>query len=68
MRQAQPGIGSKRRGDGSGREYGDLVRIVIAFPTETFEEVRQRAVKKRTSFAEQVRTLVEWGLLSESEE
>jgi hypothetical protein len=53
----RPGAGSIRRGDG--RDHGDLRRIVVAFPGETFAEIRARTEKKGTSFAEQVRTLVE---------
>jgi len=37
-------------------------RIVIAFDDETFDVIRLRAVIRKTSFAEQVRQLVEWGL------
>jgi hypothetical protein len=57
----RPGAGSVSRG-GDGRDHGDLRRIVVAFPEETFADVRARAEKEGTSFAEQVRTLVEWGL------
>ncbi|KKN17941.1 hypothetical protein LCGC14_0960870 [marine sediment metagenome] len=34
----------------------------VRFDPETFEEIRRRAIKEGTSFAEQVRILVEWGL------
>lgn len=37
-------------------------RIVIGFDDETFAEIKQRAVKSRTSFAAEVRLLVETGL------
>lgn len=37
-------------------------RIVVSFDEETFSTVRKRAVIHKTSFAEQVRLLVEWGL------
>jgi len=40
----------------------DLRRIVISFDTETFEAIRSRADTEHTSFAEQVRTLVTWGM------
>lgn len=43
-------------------DRGGLKRIVVAFDDETFEVIRDRAVKAQTSFAEQVRQLVEWGL------
>jgi hypothetical protein len=39
-----------------------LKRVVCAFDDETFDQVRARAVRDQTSFAEQVRQLVEWGL------
>lgn len=58
----KPGHGSTARGDG--RQHGDLRRIIVSFPEETFAEIRERAERERTSFAEQVRTLVEWGLES----
>jgi hypothetical protein len=37
-------------------------RIVVEFDDEMFEAIRQLAIKEQTSFAEQVRTLCEWGL------
>lgn len=37
-------------------------QIVVAFDGDVFDQVRKRAVKEKTSFAEQVRLLVEWGL------
>lgn len=39
-----------------------FVAVVVRLDDETFAEVRDLAVKNGTSFAEQVRTLVEWGL------
>ncbi|MCG8506197.1 MAG: hypothetical protein MI755_16455 [Sphingomonadales bacterium] len=36
--------------------------VVVAFDEETFDAIRQRAISEGTSFGEQVRTLVEWGL------
>lgn len=59
-RTKAPGKGSTSRGDG--RQYGDQRRIVVSFSQETFEVIRERALKEGGSFAEQVRTLVEWGL------
>lgn len=38
--------------------------IAIAFDVDVFNEIRSRAQKEGTSFAEQVRLLVEWGLES----
>lgn len=37
-------------------------RIVVSFAAEDFDEIRERALKEGTSFAEQVRLLVTWGL------
>lgn len=39
--------------------------IAVGFDEETFATIRARAAKERTSFAEQVRLLVEWGLMEE---
>lgn len=41
---------------------GKLMKLVCAFDIETWEAVRARANKEQTSVAEQVRTLVTWGL------
>ena len=57
----KPAIGSTRRGKGEGQLKGKR-RTVIAFDEDQFAEIRQRAVKQQTSFAEQVRLLCEWGL------
>lgn len=48
-------------GEGFSQATG-LLRIVCSFDEETFQQIRARAVKQETSFAEQVRQLVEWGL------
>jgi len=40
----------------------DPPQISIRFDDLTFETIRERAKVENTSFAEQVRTLVEWGL------
>jgi len=37
-------------------------QIVIRFDRDTFDQVRALAVKEGTSFSEQVRRLIEWGL------
>ena len=37
-------------------------RAVVIFDEDQFAEIRQRAVDKKTSFAEQVRLLCEWGI------
>lgn len=43
---------------------GNLMKIVCAFDIETWEDIRARATRAGTSFAEQVRLLVELGLES----
>jgi hypothetical protein len=40
----------------------DRPQVVVRLDDEMFEEVRQRAEREKTSFGEQVRILVEWGL------
>jgi hypothetical protein len=37
-------------------------KVVCLFDDETFDAIRSRAIAKETSFAEQIRLLVEWGL------
>ena len=44
------------------------MRVLVSFDDETFFEIRKRAVNAGTSFAEQVRILCEWDLLSEGVE
>ena len=41
------------------------LQIVVAFDPDTFAEIRERAIRGQTSFAEQVRMLVDWGLETE---
>lgn len=41
------------------------MRIVVSFDDETFETIRNRAIQRGTSFAEQVRQLCEWGMEAE---
>lgn len=36
--------------------------IVVRLDEETFQQVRDLAERRGTSFGEQVRTLIEWGL------
>lgn len=50
-----PGRGVQRGAD-------TMKRIVVSFDTDTFDELHRRARRDGTSFAEQVRQLVEWGL------
>lgn len=54
------GAGCNSRGDG--RVSDSTRRIVCQFDNETFEAIRTRAMQDGTSFAHQVRLLVEWGL------
>lgn len=63
----QPGKGSNKRStDGFPEVYAGSRRIVVAFDEETFAAIRNRALAEETSFAEQVRLLVEWGLMDVS--
>ncbi len=39
-----------------------LITSTIHLDPEVFAEVRERAIREGTSFGEQVRLLVEWGL------
>lgn len=58
-----PGKGSTKRSScGFPERYADLRRIMVAFDEETFSQIRDRALKAQTSFAEQVRLLATWGL------
>ena len=55
------GKGSNKRGK-DGTTYKGFRRIITAFDEDTFEEIRALAVRHNSSFAEQARILVEWGL------
>lgn len=37
-------------------------QCVVRLDDETFGQIRERAIREGTSFAEQIRLLVEWGL------
>lgn len=50
-----------------GCRRGKHIKIVCAFDDEMFAEVRKRAVRAKTSVAEQVRLLVEWGLEADTQ-
>ncbi|WP_036291516.1 hypothetical protein [Methylosinus sp. PW1] len=64
---ARPAIGV-RRPAGKGSLYPDGTRrIVIAFDEETFAEVRGIALRENSSFAAQIRQLVEEALLDRAE-
>ena len=45
-----------------GHQHRHQRRIVVGFDPETFEQVRERAARAQRSFAEEARTLIEWGL------
>lgn len=53
---------ARRVARGIQRTDGSGLRIVITFDPDTFGQIRDRAERLDTSFGEQVRTLVEWGL------
>lgn len=45
----------------------DYKQIVVRMDHETFDDLRARAIRERTSLSEQVRTMIEWGLESARE-
>jgi hypothetical protein len=47
------------------KRHPGYVSTVVRLDEETFAAIRQRAIAQRTSFGEQVRTLLEWGLETE---
>lgn len=57
-RSSNPALGACRPDD----QQRLTPQIVVRFDRETFDQIRGRAVAQHTSFAEQVRQLVEWGL------
>ncbi len=42
---------------------GKMLKTVCNFDAETHAEIKALAVREKTSFAAQVRILVEWGLM-----
>lgn len=56
-----PAIGCNERSKAS-------KKVACLFDNETFAEIRALAVKENTSFAEQVRRVVEWGLLEKKDD
>jgi hypothetical protein len=48
----------------NGTKKGNMRAIYCAFDEDTFNTIRKQAEKNNVSFAEQVRTVVEWGLES----
>ena len=67
MRVARQGAGMSPAG-GTTRNGKDVKwlqgkrRINVTLDNDMFDEIRVRAVKEKTTFAEQVRLLCEWGL------
>lgn len=59
--------GSSKRGKENGkmREDSSTKRVVCIFDDDMVSRVRERALREKTSFAYQVRLLVEWGLEAE---
>ena len=55
---------TKRRIPAKGVRKGCNVGLVVRLDDETFDTIRERAVKHGTSVAEQIRLLIEWGLES----
>ncbi len=51
-----------RRKPGVGTVRAHQKKICVGFSEDDFETIRRLAQRRRISFAEQVRTLVEWGL------
>ena len=45
-----------------GRKPDAMLKVAISLDSETFCQVRSRAVKAGQSFAAEVRDLIEWGL------
>ena len=56
MRADQPPARGSRKG------RCGLVRTVVSFDAETFDQIRQRAVREKQPVTRIVRELVEWGL------
>lgn len=52
----------RKRTPAKGHRCNGHVRIVCAFDPDTWAILSARAAKRQTSMAEEVRTLVEWGL------
>lgn len=64
---------TKRRKPAEGCHVrGDVHRlcpqVVVRFDRKTFDQIRARAVKQSTSFSEQCRLLIEWGLEAVAED
>lgn len=47
---------------GKGKKSYHMRAIYCHFPQEMFDTIRKMAVENNSSFSEQVRTIIEWGL------
>lgn len=57
------GAHTQKRSVAKGVRHKDgTLGVVCRFDDETFAVIRQRAIDERTSFGEQIRILIEWGL------
>jgi hypothetical protein len=62
-------MGSQSNGaPGTGVRRGAFVQHVARFDSDTFEEIREKAVRDGTSLSEAIRTLCVWGLEAEQED
>lgn len=57
-----PRLGAQQKRLAVGVDRHGRKRIVLDFEADTFAAIRERALKEKTSFSEQVRLLCEWGL------
>ncbi len=55
----------KNAGPARGVKVGSYTQMNLKLEHETFEQIRQKALRDNTSFAEAARTLLEWGLEAE---
>lgn len=53
----------RMKNPGKGHRKGTRVKVVCTFDDETFDQIRALAVKEKTGLTEQIRTLVEFGLM-----
>ena len=54
---------AKVKTQANGSRYGNHLKVVCAFDEETFAQIRGLAIKQQVSVAEQIRQLVEFGLM-----
>jgi hypothetical protein len=57
----------KSTGPAKGVARGAQRQVVIKMMRDQFDQVRNRAIREKTSVAEQIRLLIEWGLESAGE-